>query len=88
VSDEEPDAHPLVHGADAWGLEKEESSKWAQKRRLADVMRLVIERLVPSNAPEEELRRAADGLERYAEQLRSHPRDSPTVHCPEKSRAT
>jgi acyl-coenzyme A thioesterase PaaI-like protein len=38
------------------------------------VMRLVIERLVPSNAPEEELRRAADGLERYAEQLRSHPR--------------
>ena len=28
-----------------------------------EAMRLVIERLVPSNAPEEELRAAADGLE-------------------------
>ena len=37
-------------------------------------MRLVIERLVPSNAPEEELRAAADGLERYAEALKAHPR--------------
>ena len=34
-----------------------------QKRRLAAAMRLVMERLVPSNAPEEELRRAAEGLE-------------------------
>lgn len=57
-----------------WQGSKEESSKWAQKRRLADAMRLVIERLVSSNAPEDELRRAADGLERYAEQLQSHPR--------------
>ena len=47
---------------------------WEQKRRLADAMRLVIERLVPSNAPEDELRAAADGLERYAERLREHPR--------------
>lgn len=47
---------------------------WAQKRRLADAMRLVIERLVPSNAPEPELRRAAEGLERYAERLKEHPR--------------
>ena len=46
---------------------------WAQKRRLADAMRLVIERLVPSNAPEAELRRAADGLERYAERLDDAP---------------
>jgi acyl-coenzyme A thioesterase PaaI-like protein len=37
-------------------------------------MRLVIERLVPSNAPADELRRAAEGLERYAELLRTHPR--------------
>jgi acyl-coenzyme A thioesterase PaaI-like protein len=29
---------------------------------------------VPSNAPEEELRRAAEGLERYAEALAAHPR--------------
>lgn len=47
---------------------------WQQKRRLADAMRLVIERLVPSNAPEEELRAAAEGLERYAERLKQHPR--------------
>jgi len=47
---------------------------WEQKRRLARAMRLVIERLVPSNAPEAELRLAADGLERYAEALRAHPR--------------
>ena len=47
---------------------------WEQKRRLARAMRLVIERLVPSNAPEDELRLAADGLERYAEALQAHPR--------------
>ena len=47
---------------------------WDQKRRLARAMRLVIERLVPSNAPEDELRLAAEGLERYAEALRAHPR--------------
>jgi acyl-coenzyme A thioesterase PaaI-like protein len=63
-----------IRAREAWEHSKEESSKWAQKRRLADAMRLVIERLVPSNAPEDELRRAADGLERYAEALRSHPR--------------
>ncbi len=55
--------------AKAWGQEA-----WAQKRRLARAMRLVIERLVPSNAPEEELRRAADALERYADALQAHPR--------------
>ena len=33
-----------------------------------------MERLVPSNAPAEELMRAADGLERYAEALKEHPR--------------
>ena len=47
---------------------------WEQKRRLAAAMRLVIERLVPSNAPVDELRAAADGLERYAEALTAHPR--------------
>jgi acyl-coenzyme A thioesterase PaaI-like protein len=50
------------------------SEMWSQKRRLADAMRLVIERLVPSNAPVDELRAAADGLERYAEALKAHPR--------------
>ena len=48
---------------------------WAQKRRLAQAMRLVIERLVPSNAPEEELRIGRPtGLEQYAEALKAHPR--------------
>jgi acyl-coenzyme A thioesterase PaaI-like protein len=58
-----------------WDATKETGGEmWAQKRRLADAMRLVIERLVPSNAPVEELRAAADGLERYAEALQAHPR--------------
>lgn len=52
----------------------EVSAAWEQKRRLANAMRLVIERLVASNAPEDELRRAADQLERYAEHLQTHPR--------------
>ena len=47
---------------------------WTQKRRLAAAMRLVIERLVPSNAPTDELTRAADALERYAEAIKDHPR--------------
>jgi len=50
------------------------AAAWEQKRRLARAMRLVIERLVPSNAPEDELRAAAEGLERYAEALKAHPR--------------
>ena len=50
------------------------SGAWAQKRRLAAAMRLVIGRLVESDAPENELAAAADGLERYAERLATHPR--------------
>ncbi len=50
------------------------SGAWAEKRRLAAAMRLVIERLVSSDAPETELKRAADALESYAERLASHPR--------------
>lgn len=47
---------------------------WAERRRLAGAMRLVIERLIASDAPEEELRVAADRLEQYAEHLATHPR--------------
>jgi acyl-coenzyme A thioesterase PaaI-like protein len=47
---------------------------WAERRRLASAMRLVIERLIASDAPEEELRVAADRLEQYAEHLGTHPR--------------
>jgi acyl-coenzyme A thioesterase PaaI-like protein len=50
------------------------SGAWAQKRRLAAAMRLVIERLVKSDAPEGELGVAADRLEQYAEHLATHPR--------------
>lgn len=58
-----------------WDTTKTSGSEmWEQKRRLAKAMRLVIERLVPSNAPTDELRLAAEGLERYAEALRAHPR--------------
>ncbi len=58
-----------------WDTTKSSGNEmWAQKRRLAEAMRLVIERLVPSNAPTDELRIAAEGLERYAEALRAHPR--------------
>ena len=52
----------------------EATGKWAENRRLAAAMRRVIEHLVRSDASEEELRGAADGLERYAERLERHPR--------------
>ena len=59
-----------------WELspEKKAMGAWVQKRRLASAMRVVIGRLVQSIAPEEELRTAADALERYAKQLARHPR--------------
>jgi len=47
---------------------------WAQRRRLASAMREVIERLVTTDAPEQELRAAAEALERYAARLAGHPR--------------
>lgn len=65
----------------------EHNPMWQQKRRLADAMRLVIERLVPSIAPEEELRAAADGLERYAERLKQHPRLRRVLGHPESANA-
>jgi acyl-coenzyme A thioesterase PaaI-like protein len=60
---------------------------WRQKRRLAAAMRLVIERLVPSNAPAGELRAAAEGLERYAETLTAHPRLKKVMGAAESSTA-
>jgi hypothetical protein len=49
------------------------AGSWAESRRLAAAMRMVIERLIKIDAPEEELRRAAEGLERYAGRLEAHP---------------
>jgi hypothetical protein len=60
---------------------------WGQKRRLAAAMRLVIERLVPSDAPEDELRLAAEGLERYADALTAHPRLRRVSGSPESANA-
>lgn len=47
---------------------------WKERRRLAAAMRVVIERLITSDAPEEELREAARRLEQYAEHLATHPK--------------
>jgi hypothetical protein len=50
---------------------------WKERRRLAAAMRVVIARLIESDAPESELSAAADALERYAERLTTHPRPHP-----------
>ncbi len=60
---------------------------WQQKRRLSAAMRRVIERLVTTEAPEEELRTAANRLERYADQLAARPQNFVTWGNPESSTA-
>jgi len=60
---------------------------WIQKRRLAAAMRKVIELLVTTEAPEDELRVAADRLERYAQRLEAQPRQYITWGHPEASTA-
>jgi hypothetical protein len=56
---------------------------WRERRRIADALRVVIERLVTSDAPEPELAAAADALERYAARLTAHPRRTRTFGFPE-----
>jgi len=51
---------------------QEATGAWAERRRLAQAMRLVIDRLVTSDAPEDELKQAADALEKYAARLARH----------------
>lgn len=69
------DENPALEIKPHWDATKlSQTEMWKQKRRLASAMRLVIERLVPSNAPTDELATAADALERYAEALKDHPR--------------
>ena len=48
------------------------SGAWAQKRRLAAALRTIIDRLVTSDAPEEQLARAAEAAERYGASLAEH----------------
>lgn len=65
---------PITTHWDASAMEAT-GGKWAERRRLAEAMREVIRLLVRSDAPEEELRIAADRLEEYAAHLRSHPKN-------------
>jgi acyl-coenzyme A thioesterase PaaI-like protein len=75
AADEAPEANAPSELNPHWDPTKlSQNEMWTQKRRLATAMRLVIERLVPSNAPAQELSTAADALERYAEALGNHPR--------------
>lgn len=60
---------------------------WVQKRRLATAMRKVIELLVTTEAPADELRVAADRLELYAQRLETQPRQYITWGHPEASTA-
>lgn len=60
---------------------------WAQKRRLATAMRRVIDRLVTSDAPEEELGEAAQRLERYADHLETHAEGRPYTGFAEAANA-
>jgi acyl-coenzyme A thioesterase PaaI-like protein len=49
------------------------SGAWAEKRRLAASLRAIINKLVTSDAPEDQLARAADAAERFSETLAGHP---------------
>ena len=69
---EQPDRSKILTHWEASAMPA--SGAWAEKRRLAKAMRLVIERLVTSDAPEAELALAADRLEDYAEHLKTHPK--------------
>jgi len=48
--------------------------EWAERRRLSTAMRTVIEDLVRTEAPAEDLARAADALEAVAASLSRHPK--------------
>ncbi|MFI5395433.1 MAG: PaaI family thioesterase [Candidatus Binatia bacterium] len=63
----------------------EENGVWTQKRRLAAAMRKVIELLVTTEAPEDELCAAADRLERYARRLETQAQRHITWGSPEAS---
>ena len=47
---------------------------WAEKRRLATALRRILELVTTTAAPEDELRVAADRVERWATQLEKQPR--------------
>jgi acyl-coenzyme A thioesterase PaaI-like protein len=49
---------------------------WRERRRLAAAMREVIGRLVEIDAPEDELARAADSLEKYSRRIADYPKNA------------
>jgi len=73
-SPEESGERRILTHWDASAVEAAEGA-WAERRRLAGAMRRVIALLVRSDAPEAELRAAADRLEDYARHLETHPRN-------------
>jgi acyl-coenzyme A thioesterase PaaI-like protein len=73
-------SHYMVATMDATGA-------WASKRKLASAMRRVIDLLVTSDAPEEELEAAAVALDRYGDRLEGHPRGSKYEGFAESSNA-
>lgn len=81
MSDPPEDPNPRTPGVPPrfshWDASQAEASTtlWVERRRLAAAMRRVIELLVRSDAPEAELRTAADRLEEYAAHLETHPRN-------------
>ncbi len=59
---------------EAWLRNQEPATgRRAEAHRLATAMRRVIDHLVQVAAPEENLRAAADALEKYAERLAQYP---------------
>lgn len=65
----------------------ESEAIWIQKRRLATAMRKVIELLVTTEAPADELCAAADRLEMYAQRLATQPQQYITWGHPEAATA-
>ena len=55
--------------------QKEAKGPWAERRRLAAAMRRVIQHLIETGAPEEELSAAADALEAFGDRLANHPHE-------------
>jgi len=67
--------HDIVRRFTHWDASSMNATgAWAERRRLAQAMREVIEKLVEIEAPEKDLAEAADALERYANRLGEYPK--------------
>lgn len=59
-----------------------ETISWAQRRRLATAMRKAIELLVTTDASEDELRAAAERVERFVQRLETQTQRHVARHDP------